>query len=323
MEDVIRIHCPPATYNQHERVRILFEEIEKWVTSSALQELIGLYDETMPTDMNLKERINWLNKFVNIWDFRKKQSNGGERWMVANDEKCEHHQDLILYNAGLLGLVNSEIPSKSPDYILPLGGARLANLARAQGAREMADLFIESHFSIVALTGKRPLNEIELPFIAEYAPNAKNEYDAMNSGLENVFSLADNEYFETNYMTENCNLRSSKREYAVLYKGHKIYSLAAPSADPARRANSLDTFYFFMNEFKVSEKQRLLLVTSCIYVPFQLLKFIPISFKQNIEVDCYGVSPSIAGSQFSKASNYLQEVKGVVNAIQYIASLFL
>ena len=284
--------------------------------------LVALYGGAPMEGLSLGEYIRWLNEFVHLWDFRKMQANGGERWLVENDEKCEQHKDLILHHAHLLGMTDAEIPGEAPDYILPLGGARLANLARAQGAREMADRFSAERFSVVALTGKRPLNEVELPYTAAYAPDAENEYEAMNKGLECAFELSEDEYLETNYITRNCNIQWSKREYHVCNRNYKVWSLAAPSSVPERRADSFDTFRFFIDQFKVQENQRLLLVTSCIYAPFQLLKFIPISFEKKIETDCYGVSPAVAGSQFSKPSNYLQEMKGVVNAIYHLYTLY-
>lgn len=322
MGEVIRLHCPPAGKKKEERVEILFDGIQKWVYSDPLKELIELYGGKVPGHMRIGAYIGWLNEFVDVWDFRKRQSGGGERWMVTDDGKCQKHGEMILQDARLLGLADSEYPNAEPDYILPLGGARRANLARAQGAREMADLFSESKAPVVALTGKRPLNEVELPYLEEYAPNARDEYEAMNGGLEKAFGLPCSEYLETAYVTGNINLQWAKREYMQTYQGCKIYSVAAPSSDPGRRANSFDTFQFFMECFGVEEGQRLLLVTSCIYAPFQLLKFIPLSLEQGIEVDVFGVSPNVAGSQFSKPSNYLQEIKGTVNAIYQLYAKF-
>lgn len=322
MGEVIRLHCPPAGKKKEERVKILFDGIRKWVYSDPLKELVELYGGRVPEHMQIGEYIGWLNEFADVWDFRKKQPGGGERWTVADDEKCQGHRELILRNAHLLGMADSERPNANPDFILPLGGARRANLARAQGAREMAGKFSDSRPRIVALTGRRPLHEVERPYLEEYAPNARDEYEAMNGGLEKAFGLSGCEYLETTYVTENINLQWAKREYMQACQGCKIYSVAAPSSDPGRRANSFDTFQFFMERFEVNKAQRLLLVTSCIYAPFQLLKFIPLSLERDIEVDVYGVAPNVAGSQFSKPSNYLQEIKGAINAISQLNSMF-
>lgn len=323
MDKRIRLNCPPIGINKKERLEILFESIQKWIYSEPLRQLMEIYNADIPVDLPLKETITWLNEFANVWDFRKRQANGGERWNVSDDDKVERSKDIILKCAAQLGLKDCDTPVVAPDFILPLGGARLANLERAKYARKMSELFKNEPFSIVALSGKRPINEVELPYIAEYAPNAVTEYDAVNKGLENAFDLSSKEYCETNYITENQNLQWAKRKYTEEFFGHAIFSVAAPSSDPSRRANSLDTFNYFMKNFEVRDKQRILLVTSCIYIPFQLLKFVPISIENNIVIDCVGVSAQRRGSQFSKASNYLQEIKAAINAINNLSELYL
>lgn len=320
---IVRLHCPPMEANPNLRIQILFENIKEWMYSEALVELITMYGGKVPLSMNLKDYIYWVNDFVEIWDFRKKQSNGGERWSIGDDKESKDNRDAIMDMSYQLGLIKSLPPLTKPDYILPLGGARLANLARAQEAKKITDLFSDHLFSIVALSGKRPINEIERPYIQQYAPDAVTEYDAVNGGLEHAFEISGCEYCETNFMTNNINLQWSKRKYTEKYKGHDIYSIAAPSSDPNRRANSYDTFETFMEHFSVKEGQKILLVTSCIYVPFQLMKFIPISLEKNIMVDCVGVSKDMQGSQFILPANYLQEVKGTVNAIKKLVDLYL
>ena len=321
--DLLLFHCP-KTGEKSRRVKQLFTEIEKWVSSAELKSLIEVYGGKIPSGkFSLYSYIAWLDDFANIWDYRKKQSGGGERWTIFDDSKATENKELIFAVAMKLGFIKYAAPSDPPDYILPLGGARMANFARAQSARNIADKFIQDEFSIVALTGKRPLNEIEMPYVKEYAPLAANEYEAMNGGLEKTFHLSDDEFLETVYKTENINLQWSRRKYTEQYRGHTIYSVAAPSSDPGRRANSYDTFQFFMDTFKVEEGQKIILVTSNIYVPFQLLKFMPISLEKNILVECVGNSSDIPYSQFSQPSNYLQEIKATINAIKNLADLYL
>lgn len=319
---VIRINCPSAELSKADRIELLSQDIKEWIYSESLTKLVHLYGGETPVGLQFKDYISWLNDFVNVWDFRKKQSNGGERWTIIDDAKTAESSQMIFDASYGLGLIDSGAPCNAPDFILPLGGARLANLLRVERAKEMADLYKEKQFSVVALSGKRPINEIELPYLEQYAPNAATEYDAINGGIEKAFGLSADEYRETNFITANINSQWSIREYNEEYAGHKVYSIAAPSSDPGRRANSFDTFDFFMKNFKVKNGQRLLLVTSCIYVPFQLLKFIPLSLESNISVDCVGVPAKQDGSQFSNPSNYLQEIKGTVNAIKNVSDLY-
>lgn len=67
MGDIIRIHCPSAEYGKEERIRILFEDIRRWVRSSALKELVALYGGAPMEGLSLGEYIRWLNEFVHLW----------------------------------------------------------------------------------------------------------------------------------------------------------------------------------------------------------------------------------------------------------------
>ena len=63
----------------------------------------------------------------------------------------------------------------------------------------------------------------------------------------------------------------------------RIHILSAPSSNPEKRANSMDTFKFFMERYKVEPGARILLVTSCIYVPFQLMKFTELALAKGMK----------------------------------------
>ena len=115
--------------------------------------------------------------------------------------------------------------------------------------------------------------------------------------------------------SDNINLRACIRAYRDKYKGSSVYSVAAPSSEPEkRRANSYDTFTYFMDTFNVKKGNKLLLVTSSIYVTFQLLKFMGLALEYGFEVDCIGADSVSTGPNLSKASNYLQEMKSTVDA---------
>ena len=113
------------------------------------------------------------------------------------------------------------------------------------------------------------------------------------------------------------------RKYKERYKESCFYVLAAPSSDPARRANSLDTFKYFLKRFSINSDDTILLTTSCIYVPFQLLKFMELAIETGAVVDCIGVNTSISQSSFVKPIHYLQEIKSTINAIYTLSNIYL
>ena len=205
-----------------------------------------------------------------------------------------------------------------------MGGARLSNLARPEKARAVIDEKEIKGKTVIALSGTRPINEVERPFLEDYAPDAATEFDAISSGMEKAFSLKDTQFREEYHKDENINLEWALRTYEEKYAENTLISLAAPSSDPIRRANSRDTFEFFLEKFHVSKGDRVLLVTSCIYVPFQLLRFMDLAIEKGFYVDCVGMlNDDKKGTAFSHISNYCQETKAAINAIKTLADKWL
>ncbi len=321
---MLRIECPTVKLEKKNRIDLLFKSIDRWVSSKALAELVILFSGEMPKTQKIQEKIEWLNDFANVWDYRKKQANGGERWNIKDDALVQENTERIMLCAKQLGLVDTFAPLEKPDYVLPLGGARLSNYVRAISARHLIDQYpMADELKVVALSGKRPINEIELPYLAEYAPDAQTEFDAISSGVAKAFGVAENEFEEKDYEDDNINLSWSVRRFLERPNGVDLFSLAAPSSDPSRRANSVDTFEFFLKHFDIQKGQHLLLVTSSIYVPFQLLRFIPLAIEKGFYVDCVGCDPTLPSTAFSQPSNYLQETKAAINAMYALVKLYL
>ncbi len=322
MNDTIRFTCPACNKSADERRQELLDNISIWVNSDALKTMVSAFGYEIP-ECALKEKIDWLNEFANEWDYRKKQSAGDERWSVTEDPTALANSNVILNCVRELGLVDIEYPLQTPDYILPLGGARMSNYARPAKAKDIIDKMNIRDRTIVALSGTRPINDVERPYIDEYAPAASTEFEAMSKGLEKVFSLRE-DFTEEYSRNSNINLEWALRSYHKLYSGNKVMSLAAPSSDPNRRANSRDTFEFFLEKFRVSEGMSLLLVTSCIYVPFQLLRFMDLAIDRGFYVDCVGMpNDDKKGTAFSQISNYCQETKATINAIKSLSDKWL
>lgn len=321
MEDA-KLQCPAINDNKEKRIENLKENICVWIYSKALTDLIKAFGGEIPQQSNSYDYITELNNFAEIWDYRKKANTTNERWMVEDDEKVLRLSDIIMESAERLGMLGVEDPAAEPDFILPLGGARMTNYERPLLAKRILDKKIYPSVNIVALTGKRPINEIEKEYLSKYAPEASTEYEAMCGGMEKVFALEDSNYVETNYYTKNINMQWSIRKYDSLYNGHSVTVLAAPSTEPQRRANSYDTFKFFLERFNIKAGDYVLLVTSGIYVPFQLARFLPIAIEKNIFVDCVGLSNAQGGVAFSKAANYCQEIKATINAIKTLADMY-
>ena len=319
------LYCPESKYNKNERIKKMFLCISKWIRSKEITDLIKLFggNEVEEAEkLNDLEYIHWLHRFVKVWDYRKKQANMGERWNVYDEDDVIKNEHKILNAAEALGMININETNIKPDFILPLGGARMTNFDRPNMTKYIIDRYSWTDKQIVALSGNRSLNEIEYPYIRKYAYSAETEYEAMNSGLEKVFSL-NNRFTEKKVFDDNPNLCACIRKYDEKYKNSCIYSVAAPSSEPEKRmANSYDTFIYFLKKFDVKKEDRILLVTSSIYVPFQLLLFMDLAIEYGFEVDCIGSDMVVQGNKLSKSSNYLQEIKSTIDVIYKLSNKY-
>ena len=316
MTNTVYLKCPSAKLPREERFDALMANIDAWLESDAFQYLVRLFGGTRAKGDTLKTRVQAYNEFVEIWDYRKNAANGGERWLITENQFNSENKRQIMDCVQRLGLLDITKCDEKPDYILPLGGARMANLDRCLGAAHAAALFPNADIPIVALTGMRPINEIERPYVDTYAPGAETEYDAICQGMVKAFSLNPDQYTEIRETDSNQNLSWAVRKYSPdsQTSGRKYCVLSAPSSDPLRRANSMDSFKYFLIKYALGAGERVLLVTSCIYVPFQLMKFTALAMEKGFEVDCIGHNGGSTGSVLN-TSSYLQEVKATVNAI--------
>lgn len=313
-------------YESKMSVSETLNRIKAWISTPELKELIHSFGGKYESSITLSEQINSLRNFSDIWDFRNKQkkknSNSSEnaRWTIEENQLSEKQKELTLKAAKKLGLIGCTIPSqKEYDYILVLGGARMSCLFRMQYAKEACDQYGVIAKSIVGLAGMREIMESERDATDTYAPNAKTEFDLMESALKKVFGS-----LEITEQQEHI-VKSSNESWAIKRYSYSIpvILLAAPSGEPQkRRANTADTFAFFKERLNIEKGKRILLVTSQIYVPYQQLEAIRmLGFPYGYALETIGFpndwSMGLQGLQ--KPENYLQEIRSVLQAMERLA----
>ena len=84
----------------------------------------------------------------------------------------------------------------------------------------------------------------------------------------------------------------------------------------------MDTFGFFLERYNLEPNVHILLVTSCIYVPFQLMKFTNLAIEKDIYVDCIGVKSQPDAPSVLNTASYLQELKATINAIYVLSERY-
>lgn len=307
---MIKIKLIDSKNKKEDRIIDLFSNIKKWLYSEELNYLLNLYGGNIDKRKTFEENLIYLSNFLEVWNFRGKIKGLNERFNISYDvdKVIENNKDNVIHAIRRLDMIDGSIPSNIPEYILVLGGARTSNFKRPGYTREIVDKLNLSNINVVALSTLRPISDIERDSM--YTSDIVYEYDALSRGLEVSFNI--NRYNEIVGENDNINLKSYIRKYIDKYKDNNIYSISSPSSNPSYRANTRDTFDFFLDKFEIKKNTNLLLVTSQIYSNYQFLKFADLALEYDLNLECCGYSMDKSNMSIN---NYLQEIKSTVDAI--------
>jgi len=308
----LTLKCPKGNFPKEKRISQWKEQIKKYISNPYLVDLLALFGYKHKGE-DLEEQLKNLSDFVNAnWDFRK-MSGSGERWTIEDrNQFVLENEPKIIEAADQLGMIHHKENLGEFDYIISLGGARAATYERIEEAFAVWENQGKEG-SVIALVGMRPLGEIEVPYVESFMEEVEagttTEYDVACSAMEKLFSVKDG------IITgENKEANPNSRWQWRTYQGAKLAVLCAPSSCPEkRRANSRDTFVYFLNKYSVPSGSRILFVTSSIYINYQLSAFIDLAVEYGFEIVFCGAGEP--GRRNPVVSNYLQEIKGSIDAI--------
>lgn len=259
--------------------------VREWVFSDRLRELVAIFGETIPAT-DTREVLAWLDEFsLRRWDFR----GGRERSAMRHHEFTAGESAAIMATMHDLGLAGRTTPARdSYDRILILGGGAPACVIRPAYAASLA----VTSGGVAALGSDRPLREAERRFLADIgAPGPETEADAIDLGARAAFG-------DEPAVTVVCALRG----------------------DGSSRANTADT-YEAWRAADPADLDRVLIVTTDIYVPFQHFDAVrKIGLALNCSVETIGVPagyelPSGYRVRFT-LSHYLQEVRSAIRSLR-------
>ena len=297
----------------------LVEGIKAWAISQPIRELVDVFGGSMP-QAPLSESLRSIEQFsADHWDFR----SGEERNLAHERSFSQGEAALIGAAAVALGMTQTDPPRLTQyDHVLILGGLLRACLLRP---RYTASLVAHGLLpgDIAAIGGFRPLkgNELELAKSTGLS-DVDNEIEAMDAGVRRAFGLehpALQEVGEAN--EENPNSSWLVRHYEAP-PDIPVRVVAAPSSDPDhRRANTPDTYTFWASEVvALAPMQRILLVTTPIYVPFQhcdAIRMLGLPYRVQVEtvgIDVTNLHDDVLRQTFTPA-NFLQEVRSALRSM--------
>lgn len=309
---------------QHQNYK---EQICSWFLSDEIKELVDVFQGEFPKNKSEQEILSWLVRFSEIWDYRNNQKSTldtatGEkaRWLVSNaglSEKQKECIDKVIKKLGLLGVSKPSL--ERYDYILALGGARMSCMYRTKYAWQMAQKYNEALKALILLGAMRPVAESERKATDTYAKGAVTEFDLMEAAIYRCGKeiKRTGEVFENN---ENNNLSWKMNSYMECENNIPVIAMAAPSTDPMRRANSADSYKFFIEKIAEKKRSSLLLVTSQIYVPYQHIEAVrTLGLVHGVTIDTIGFpvewNVNVSGGMM-QYENYLQEIRSALQAIE-------
>lgn len=308
---------PPAPAFPSGR-RGLRASIDGWARSPALLEVVGTFGQLPPEDLELPELLAWLDRFSDRWDFRQ-----GERDIGDSPQFTGATKKAVEIGASALGLVASgSEPQGHFDLVLILGGLARAAISRPRFTAEAIakDGGMEAH-RIVAIGAFRDLSAGELKLLESFGEtSARDELAAMDFGVRSAFKLRETKE-PTGEDLENPNASWRVCHYET-ETGMPVQVAAAPSSDPDRgRANTGDALSWLAEtQLELKAGQRLLVVTTDIYVPYQhAVALRQLALPYGVDVEMTGVVPGLVDPALAHEfapDKFLQEIRSTIRALR-------
>ena len=210
----------------------------------------------------------------------------------------------------------------SSDFtrIVILGGSLNACCIRTQRA---ASIVSESTVSVDALTCYRPINPVERRSSA-FISSADTEFGVLSGSYADVFGL--DSYDDEFVSDRNLNSISCIRRFSCPAGGTAYRLYAAPSGDPKlRRADTGDTFRFYLDNSDVTPDDSLLFITSNRYCNRQFIQlaYQLIAARRSVHFDIIGTTPDsdIVTPDTYEPFQYIQDMIGILDWIERFRSL--
>lgn len=319
-------------------------DIDSWITSEPLEAMLAV-DGANPTG-SLAERLAYLDGFTAaVWDFRgmdarekrAAQAAGDtaeaqrilERNQVRRGRVAAEREAPVLAAATALGMVEATAPKYDTyDWVLVLGGLVRACLWRTQYAAHLANNVVTCP-NVVALTAYRSLAtnpndpQQDEPTLAAEAglPTVGFEADVVEQAILDAFSVP---ALDVSAAGEGAVGGDRFKVASATVGGTSVTLVAAPNPKSEYRANTGQTMAYWATEIaKLEPGQRILNVTSAIYVPFQHAAAVQnLGLPYGVEIDTVGIDHThvkpVPSPQVFTAVNYLQEMRSTVTSYRHL-----
>jgi hypothetical protein len=299
----------------------------RWLAAPALATLVSAF-ACVPAERRLAaelaagtlpddDLLARLDSFTDRWDSRA----GRERHEARRLDMTSRQEAVTLEAAALLGFRGgSAARFTAYDHVLVLGGTlRGCRVRTGEAVRLLTTGGIGTE-AVTALGGHRPFFTEEFSHAAAIGhPHLREEFQALDTCVRELFRLGEPERVEGEDFPD-IGATWQVRHYRTA-SGMRVQVAAAPSRTPGRRADTADTYAFFVEHLGgLRPSARLLLVTSSLNVPaqhFTALRILGLS--HGAHIDTVGHSAESVPAPLSwapDATAYLQEIRSTVRALR-------
>lgn len=284
---------------------------------------------------SLAAELAYLDEFTAAnWNFRRRVKAGPlERNQIDADAVTGADGEFAVAAANALGLVDPRPPKyDSYDHVVTLGGFVGANIWRPAYAAYLLDRGIAAR-NVAGISAYRHLSRNDAdPQRDEFKlldafglPQREYEWEVMEDGLRRAFGLPP---FTVERQSDPSAEGSARFRVASATVAERRVSLVvAPALVPGGRADTTAGYRYWAGQVDhVKPGERILAVTTCIYIPYQhaiALQHLALPF--GCSVDTVGIDFSVIGdgsaSQQFSAVHYLLEIRSAVLAYQWLVTM--
>lgn len=304
-----------------------------WIRATPLADLVAAFGGDLPAGLSTDELLDWLDAFsAEHWDFRRRHG-AAERDEVTGTRFPAGVVRTVAAAAEALGLATPRpVPLPRYHHLLVLGGLARSCLHRTAYAAHLVTSGTVRVDEVAALGSYRPLRPAELdalrpvpagPVASGRLVDAERltggyEVDAMDAGIRAGFGFTEpaQRHGSTGEITHHSWSVAIYRPAA----GPVVRVLAAPSTEPdTRRAHTSDTYHFWAGLLRPAAGERVLVLTSQPYVPFQHCDAVrTLRLGYGCHVDTVGLDPTLIGEGPARpygTDQYLQEIRSTIRSM--------
>jgi len=300
--------------------------LRDWVSSAPMRALAEASGWEWPSGADTGELLERLAGLSSDWDFRGRR--GGVERNFIGTEPAEVNgrvvpEKLIASAAQALGLVSATpVPAERFTSLVVLSGLVRACVNRTRHARALLDGGVRAA-SVTVLGGHRELRGDELVLAKEQGfGDAFDEAEVVLAATRRAFGLGVPDESEVSGPSRD-DWDDDLWSASARYRWPGVEVLIVPSGQPGRRVNTADQLRYWADRNQICRDDRVLLLTTQIYVPFQQFSALQVlGIERGCAVWCCGVdaeSSFLPGLSFSGRS-YLQEIRSALLAASRLMS---